>query len=265
MPDFTEAEALARLVAIQEAGLTGGEAGTPEFYAAEAAAGAHIPEYLLPGYEEPGPSETGLRMGPTGLEEFVNILPEIPTEVSYIPGGGGRVNIPEFIPSPTEMIPIGGLGVPISTGTQVTQYSSTAVVETGYRATQVEQGLWAAAGAGVLALLGSGFVKQAIAFLVSLFGKTWFKVILGLVGSGLLSTTILNQLDSGRKATKRKHKRYSIGSNPRLGTLIKVDRHCNKILARFVSAARHAGLIKVAGRTQYLPMRVQRMRLQRRH
>ncbi len=78
------------------------------------------------------------------------------------------------------------------------------------------------------------------------------------VGAAAAIALIIRWIQGGRKPTRAevgargKARRYSIGANPRMGTLIKVGKRVDKITHRFVQRARHAGLIKVPGRTHYV-------------
>lgn len=99
-------------------------------------------------------------------------------------------------------------------------------------------------------LVTSGAVAKALATVKSWFGKSWWKVLLALVGIGLLAAAIAWIIKKFSQKKSRR-KRYSIGTNPRLGTLIKVSRRCDNITSRFLQRARHAGLIKYPGRTVY--------------
>lgn len=59
---------------------------------------------------------------------------------------------------------------------------------------------------------------------------------------------------------KKRRKRYSIGHNPRLGTLIRVAKHTDRITRKFAQRMRHAGLIRSPGRHAYRPMPYHRLR-----
>jgi len=60
-----------------------------------------------------------------------------------------------------------------------------------------------------------------------LIGAAAFKELMDLIGLGAPDATLI-KITPGQK----KRRRYSIGSNPRVGTLQKVSRHCQRLLKR---------------------------------
>jgi hypothetical protein len=108
----------------------------------------------------------------------------------------------------------------------------------------------------IITMVTTGNIAGAVALAVAWFGKNkWVAVLLALAALGLISYAIVQAMKSskeGRAASRKRSRRYSIGANPRLGTLIKVDKRCNTILKRFINQARHAGVLRVPTRTQYV-------------
>lgn len=105
----------------------------------------------------------------------------------------------------------------------------------------------------VASMVQSGNIVGAAKMIIGAFGKNKFLLIIGAaVALGLISLAVYNLLknSSAAKAARRR-RRYTIGANPRLRTLIKVSRHTNKITKQFLNTARHAGLIRIPHRTQY--------------
>lgn len=121
-------------------------------------------------------------------------------------------------------------------------YASGVVTEAGLDILRI-------AAPAVTALLATGGIQKAIDFLKNALGSNWLKVVAVGTGLGIIGVGVYQLLNAGKK--KKRKKRYSIGTNPRLGTLIKVGRRVDKITGRFFQRARHAGLIKIPHRTQY--------------
>jgi len=100
-------------------------------------------------------------------------------------------------------------------------------------------GLNSIGGVGQLAGLITGFFNtgalgQAVKFLAGVFGSPWFKVIVGIASVLGIGTAILRWLKGG---SRKKHRRYSIGSNPRIGTLVKVGRQVTKSIESYDKVA----------------------------
>lgn len=64
--------------------------------------------------------------------------------------------------------------------------------------------------------------------------------------------------DTGEVYWQSGSRRYSIGTNPRARTLIKVAKKVNKLLHQYYQLFRHAGLIKIPHRTEYRQYRRRR-------
>lgn len=107
----------------------------------------------------------------------------------------------------------------------------------------------------ILNLVSSGKLSNAVSMLKNILGSSWLKWLLAAVGAGLLGLGVYNLLKGQATHAKGRGRRYSIGTNPRLGTLIKVSKRCDKITRRFGSRMRHAGLIRTSTRHSYYPVR----------
>jgi len=90
-------------------------------------------------------------------------------------------------------------------------------------------------GAGLAGLAGLGG-KVTLGFLRSLFAKygpTLIKALVGGAAFGWIMSLIMgDDPDDKLVSLKKKPKRYTIGSNPRVRTLQKVARHCQRLLKR---------------------------------
>lgn len=82
----------------------------------------------------------------------------------------------------------------------------------------------------ILALVARGAIPAAVAIAKTLLGKSWVKWLLSAAAAGLISYGVVQLL---QRQGKKRRKRYSIGSNPRLGTLIKVGRHVGRVYDRY--------------------------------
>lgn len=101
----------------------------------------------------------------------------------------------------------------------------------------------------VNSLVAGGQVAKAISAIASFFGKNKVLAVLAaLAAAGLITYEVYQLLH--KKAPKR-HKRYSIGANPRVSTLIKVSKVCDRQTRKMYQRFRHAGLIKIQGRHEY--------------
>lgn len=98
----------------------------------------------------------------------------------------------------------------------------------------------------------------AIKWLIQQYGQSAvFQRIAQLVGVSAATAVIskvIASLNDNQKVTLRKRKRrYSIGANPRVGTLIKVAKFTDKLTRKMHNRFRHAGLIKMPRRHSYNP------------
>lgn len=93
----------------------------------------------------------------------------------------------------------------------------------------------------VINFFNGGLLSKAVGFLMGLAGTKWLLLAAGLLAAALISLAIYNWLKRG----KRKGKRYSIGRNPRLLTLLKVAKLVDNI---FVAYNKRVG--KYARRTK---------------
>lgn len=116
----------------------------------------------------------------------------------------------------------------------------------------VLQPLWDMVYNGVMQFWNNGLVQKAIALIKSVFGVGWVKKLGILVAAGGIAVWLWNWLRGGSK--KRHHKRLSIGSNPRIATLIRVGKRTDKLTRMFGSRMRHAGLIHSSYRHNYYGM-----------
>ena len=83
--------------------------------------------------------------------------------------------------------------------------------------------------AAVGAVMSLGVFKA----LLSRFGPTILKAMLGAgVFAALMRLLGMGAPDNAVVSLKKRRKRYSIGANPRVGTLSKVSRHCMRMLKR---------------------------------
>lgn len=88
---------------------------------------------------------------------------------------------------------------------------------------------------GALVPLTVGFLRALLirfgpTLLKMIIGAAAFKEFLDLIGIGASDDTVLR--NTAKYAGVRKRRRYSIGANPRVGTLAKVSRHCSRLLKR---------------------------------
>jgi len=86
--------------------------------------------------------------------------------------------------------------------------------------------------AGIAGMMSIGLFKTLLVrfgplVLKGIIGAAAFKEFMDLIGIGAP-----DNLEVKVAAGKKKRKRYSIGSNPRVGTLAKVSRHCKRMLVR---------------------------------
>lgn len=115
--------------------------------------------------------------------------------------------------------------------------------------------MWAAIEGAVMAFWNNGLVQKAVALVKSIFGVRWLAILAALAAAGIIAAWLY---DWFKKRGRKKHRRLSIGSNPRIGTLIKVAKATDKLTKRFGTRMRHAGLIHQGSRHTYYPMRAKR-------
>lgn len=90
--------------------------------------------------------------------------------------------------------------------------------------------LIAGAAALITRFMSLGIIKSLLAkygptVLKAIVGGTVFSLIMKLIAGGASDETIVDM-------EKKRKRRYSIGHNPRVGTLQKVSRHCQRLLKR---------------------------------
>ncbi len=206
--------------------------------------------WTTPGYAQQWAVEEGYVVGDPGSEE-PDVMP---------PGGFARADIPAGIPLPAYTTKTNG-GVSqaefrqmmaqmqaLEAGQEAAAAAAAIPVQT---APSVQAGLYngvttpyygnggvAAAPAafplaipfiGALGFLSLGLFKRLLIrfgplLLKTLIGAAAFKEFMDLIGIGAPDETEV------KISIKRKKRRYSIGSNPRVRTLAKVSRHCQRLL-----------------------------------
>jgi len=112
-----------------------------------------------------------------------------------------------------------------------------------------------------------GWLQQQLGWspggaVVNWINKNWSKLAVGM-GVVAAAIAIYSLLRNGQKPTAKTlnklagkkvlktTRRYSIGKNPRLGTLIKVSKRCDGITRKLVQRARHAGILHLPTRHSY--------------
>jgi len=112
----------------------------------------------------------------------------------------------------------------------------------------------------ITSMVQAGNIVGAVRYLIALVGaKKLLSIIGAAVALGLLAIGVYNLIKNSKEAKAgRRRRRFSIGYNPRLGTLIKVAKHTDKLTRKFAQRMRHAGLIRSPGRHTYYPQRGRR-------
>ena len=162
-----------------------------------------------------------------------------PDSLYFGPAGAGPMPVP-IAPEPEYIAAIMGVPTPVATPviggavpmTYATGYDSMAATLPDVYAAPVaiETGLPPiVAGVGVMAL---GIIKVLIArygalFVKTLIGAAAFKFVLDLIAGGASDDTPITI------KPRRKARRMSIGTNPRLNTLLKVGKRVDNIFARY--------------------------------
>lgn len=105
---------------------------------------------------------------------------------------------------------------------------------------------------------GAALTVGAIKWLIQQYGQSAvFQRIAQLVGvsaaTAVISKVVASLNDNQKVTLRRRRRRYSIGSNPRVGTLIKVAKFTDKLTRKMHNRFRHAGLIKMPRRHTYHP------------
>jgi len=165
-----------------------------------------------------------------GSEEFDPVRGEMQAAV---PGAGAQIPLPSVPSSPAaQEVKVGGI-------TDMVQYNGITTTLPDYEwggpsiGGQVEATPMGAPVAAALALVGG---RIALGFLRMMFRNygpailTFFKrwgtpiALIALIMSGLPDEHMIT--------SKTRAKRYSIGTNPRLGTLLKVSKRCDNLLVK---------------------------------
>jgi len=192
---------------------------------------------------EPGLEE--LQYYPAAQEYYERTYGPIPAPLpprTYIPPPTAPTPLPiRPIPLPVVpagLLPTGGLGLPtVDPGSPIGELLSGWGVE-GWPLGETA----AATGgtvveAGLPAIGAAGITLGAAKALLAKFGPTILKAILGagvfagfmkLLGIGAPDTTLVKSVSTGKR-------RYSIGGNPRLNTLLKVAKRVDNIFASYDS------------------------------
>jgi len=82
----------------------------------------------------------------------------------------------------------------------------------------------------LMRLVQTGALAAAVALAKKYLGRSWWKILLAAAAAGLIAFAIVRLL---RTRGKKKSRRLSIGTNPRLGTLLKVAKRTDNLLLRF--------------------------------
>ncbi len=108
--------------------------------------------------------------------------------------------------------------------------------------------MWKTIETAVMALWNNQLVQKAVSLVKGIFGKRWLAILGALAVGGIIAKWLYDWFKRGRNKHRR---RLSIGSNPRIGTLIKVAKRTDTLTKKFGSRMRHAGLIHSQTRHNY--------------
>lgn len=183
----------------------------------------------------------------------------------------------EYQPAPAPVIPaplVSPLPIELVGGADVTTYNGNGGglypnqfngVAANYNGNAGPAAIVPAAAFGPVIALGlaalRALLRRGLTLNVGMFRALWAKwgptVMKGLLGAAVISQFIelINQGFNDDVAVyvkgKGRRRRYSIGANPRIGTLIKVSKVCDRHTKRMYHRFRHAGLIRMPRRTRY--------------
>jgi hypothetical protein len=179
--------------------------------------GGGYPEYGTP------PQYNGTAPVVTPPQPKIPPVPVYPPQPVVIPPVSAGEPEPEPVPvvAPNGIVPIGPtVPTPLAPGQE-------------YEATPVAWPIVAGAGLVLGRLVGRfsiGFLQLITRYgpivVKGAIGVLAFNELLDLIGLGAPDETVIDVKG------ERKKKRYSIGHNPRVGTLAKVSRHCKRLLKR---------------------------------